>query len=131
MTNTKRIANGLFLLLLSFSVLFFLFDKEAYRTVNTTVEEPRVYVTATGECYHTSSCHYLSRSKIARGLYEARSEGYRACSHCHGRAYGTITVTRTEQVKEDLTGEVAVKAALFASATVAVYALLCAYADRR
>ena len=41
-----------------------------------------VYVTATGECYHRAGCRYLSHSKIAISLKEAKAEGYRPCSVC-------------------------------------------------
>ena len=40
-----------------------------------------VYVTRTGECYHTDSCRYL-KSKIETTLGEADENGYRACSVC-------------------------------------------------
>lgn len=42
-----------------------------------------VYVTKTGDCYHNSSCGYLSRSKIAISKSSALSQGYRACSRCN------------------------------------------------
>ena len=53
--------------------------------------EALVYVTKTGECYHSFGCHYLkSIRKI--GLEQAKSAGYRACSFCNGTPNGTITV---------------------------------------
>lgn len=42
----------------------------------------RVYVTATGECYHRGACRYLSKSKIAISLKDAQARGYRPCSVC-------------------------------------------------
>lgn len=42
-----------------------------------------VYITKTGDCYHNSSCGYLSRSKIAISKSSALSQGYRACSRCN------------------------------------------------
>lgn len=42
-----------------------------------------VYITKTGDCYHSSSCGYLSRSKIAISKSSALSQGYRACSRCN------------------------------------------------
>lgn len=55
-------------------------------------EQPLVYVTKTGECYHSYGCNYLSRSRIPKGLYQAKREGYRRCSVCDGVAYGTVQV---------------------------------------
>lgn len=42
----------------------------------------RVYVTATGECYHRGGCRYLSGGKIAISLKKAKARGYRPCSAC-------------------------------------------------
>ncbi len=41
-----------------------------------------VYITATGECYHRAGCRYLSQSKIAVTLAQAKAQGYRPCSVC-------------------------------------------------
>lgn len=41
-----------------------------------------VYKTKTGECYHTSTCSSLSRSKIETTLQDANAAGLRACSKC-------------------------------------------------
>ena len=54
-------------------------------------EEGLVYVTRTGECYHTSWCFYL-KSVIKMGIEQAKKSGYRACSYCHGTPNGTILV---------------------------------------
>lgn len=42
-----------------------------------------VYITKTGDCYHSSGCGYLSRSKIAVSKSSAINDGYRPCSRCH------------------------------------------------
>lgn len=42
-----------------------------------------VYITKTGDCYHSSNCGYLSRSKIAISKSSALTQGYRACSRCN------------------------------------------------
>ena len=42
-----------------------------------------VYITKTGEKYHTSSCRYLKKSKIAISLSNAKSSGYTACKVCN------------------------------------------------
>jgi len=42
-----------------------------------------VYVTKTGEKYHTSNCSYLRKSKIEKSLSDAVDEGYEPCSRCH------------------------------------------------
>ncbi|MDK2866179.1 MAG: hypothetical protein PWP51_20 [Clostridiales bacterium] len=41
-----------------------------------------VYITRTGECYHTGSCYHLRLSKIKTTLEKAKADGYRPCSHC-------------------------------------------------
>ncbi len=42
-----------------------------------------VYITRTGEKYHQGGCRYLSQSKIAISLADARAQGYDACSVCY------------------------------------------------
>ncbi len=42
-----------------------------------------VYITKTGDCYHSSNCGYLSRSKISISKSSAVSQGYRPCSRCN------------------------------------------------
>jgi hypothetical protein len=41
-----------------------------------------VYITATGEKYHRDGCRYLSQSKIAISLADAKARGYTPCSVC-------------------------------------------------
>ena len=41
-----------------------------------------VYITKTGECYHSSGCSSLKKSKIETTLQSAIDRGYRACSKC-------------------------------------------------
>jgi len=41
-----------------------------------------VYITKTGEKYHTGSCRYLSKSKIPITLKDAKARGYGPCSVC-------------------------------------------------
>ena len=45
-------------------------------------EDPIVYITKTGEKYHTGTCSYLRQSKIPIPLSEAVSGGYTPCSRC-------------------------------------------------
>jgi len=42
-----------------------------------------VYTTRTGSKYHTSGCSYLSKSKIAISLSDAKAEGLTPCSRCN------------------------------------------------
>ncbi|MEA4895137.1 MAG: MBL fold metallo-hydrolase [Oscillospiraceae bacterium] len=42
-----------------------------------------VYVTKTGSKYHLDGCRYLSKSKIAISLSDAKSQGYTPCSVCN------------------------------------------------
>lgn len=77
-------------------LLFFVFISRTnfYIASAKTIEknEPRVYITNYGECYHHSDCGYLWKSKRAIGLYQARQRGYIACFRCGGEADGTIKV---------------------------------------
>jgi hypothetical protein len=41
-----------------------------------------VYVTKTGKKYHRSGCGYLSHSKRAIELSDAKAAGYTPCSRC-------------------------------------------------
>jgi hypothetical protein len=41
-----------------------------------------VYITKTGEKYHRAGCQYLSSSKIAVSLADAKARGYTPCSVC-------------------------------------------------
>lgn len=41
----------------------------------------KVFVTATGECYHVRGCRYLAKSCIPISLKDAKA-GYRPCSVC-------------------------------------------------
>lgn len=41
-----------------------------------------VYITKTGEKYHTENCHYLKNSKIVITLEKALETGYEACKVC-------------------------------------------------
>ena len=45
-------------------------------------KEQTVYITRTGKKYHTATCRYLSRSKIAVSLKDAKANGYTPCSVC-------------------------------------------------
>jgi hypothetical protein len=41
-----------------------------------------VYITKTGAKYHRGTCQYLSHSKIAITLANAKAQGYTPCSVC-------------------------------------------------
>lgn len=60
-----------------------------------------VYITETGNCYHTESCGYL-KSKIKTTLEEAIIEGYRRCSRCNPPIYtGDATPAPTEAKRSE------------------------------
>ena len=42
-----------------------------------------VYVTKTGEKYHSDGCQYLRKSQIPISLADAKAGGYTPCSKCH------------------------------------------------
>jgi hypothetical protein len=48
----------------------------------TQTKEQTVYITKTGKKYHLATCRYLSQSKIAISLKDAKANGYTACSVC-------------------------------------------------
>lgn len=54
-------------------------------------QEGLVYITNTGDCYHSLSCHYL-KSSNAIGIDRAKAQGYSACSYCHGKYVEQIVV---------------------------------------
>lgn len=125
MKIVKYIGIGVLLFALTFSMMFFLSDKTKYETIDNYVQEPRVYVTDHGECYHSFGCHYLSQSRNAKGLYKAQSQGYRACSYCNGIPYGTIEVNYYKTEIKDITNEVATQSFIFASVSISIYAVGC------
>ena len=101
----------IFLLIIPTFLLFNVWDvggteKAIYEYETITEQQPKVYITKYGECYHSAGCQYLWNSSNPIGLYKAKSEGYFACSVCGGTSYGTITVTYQKQV---LVGENHVK----------------------
>lgn len=46
-------------------------------------DETVVYVTKSGEKYHTADCTYLTDSAIPVSLEQALAEGKTPCSYCH------------------------------------------------
>ena len=54
-------------------------------------EQGLVYVTNTGEKYHSYDCHYL-KSVNAIGKNEAEKRGYAECSYCNGKYAETVVV---------------------------------------
>lgn len=48
-----------------------------------TKQSVTVYVTNTGEKYHTAGCQYLKKSQIPIDLNDALAQGYEPCSKCH------------------------------------------------
>ncbi len=53
----------------------------------------QVYITQTGEKYHTSSCRYLKESKIETTLEKALESGYEACKVCKPNTVNSINST--------------------------------------
>lgn len=56
-------------------------DTEDYLSYYT--DETIVYVTKSGEKYHTADCSYLTDSKMPVSLEQAVTEGKTPCSRCH------------------------------------------------
>ncbi len=70
------------LLALVFSLVF-IAESVPTVVVNAAEETTVVYVTKTGEKYHSEGCRYLKKSKIEKSLEDAIDEGYEPCSVCH------------------------------------------------
>jgi len=83
---------SLFLFLLIFLLSYSLSDKNKIEYTVEYIEEPRVFVTTYGECYHSPHCHYLKNSSIEIGLNQAQEKGYKPCSYCHGSSDSVITI---------------------------------------
>ena len=70
-----------------------------------------VYVTKTGEKYHTESCRYLKYSKIAIDLAKAQQQDYTPCKVCKPATVvkkktstaSTVTTTETTTTKTTTT----------------------------
>ena len=90
--------------------MFFLFfgwfscdAQPVYKTEKVVETQAKVYVTKTGDCYHSSSCSYLHSSKIPMGKQEAIDSGYYACSRCGGKSNGSIEVSYKRKKEVDPT----------------------------
>lgn len=62
-----------------------------------------VYVTDSGEKYHSAGCRYLSRSQNSITLEDAVNEGYSPCSRCNPPVYdgGTVEVPPSTESNEN------------------------------
>lgn len=63
-----------------------LITKEENKQINSNTTEENeviVYITKTGEKYHTAGCSYLKKSKIPIELSDAKNNGYTPCSRCN------------------------------------------------
>lgn len=47
-------------------------------------KSPTVYITDTGEKYHSAGCSSLRKSRIPISLKQARARGHEPCSRCGG-----------------------------------------------
>lgn len=56
--------------------------KQAYNDGYGESDSKTVYITDTGEKYHSSGCQYLRKSKHAISISQAKSRGYTPCSKC-------------------------------------------------
>lgn len=90
--NAKYIPIILSIFLIVFTISFVLEDKTSFECTSTFEEQSMVYITEYGNCYHSVDCHYLRQSKIEKGLYEAKANGYMECSYCHGCSKSVIRV---------------------------------------
>ncbi len=97
MKNTfKHLVCIVLIMIAIFFISFVYADKTRTEYRTSYEEQPLVFVTKSGECYHSVGCCYLIQSKIPKGLEQARDSGFRCCSVCNGIASGTILVEVTE-----------------------------------
>jgi len=75
---------------------FFLF---IFFILSTAANAQTVYVTRTGEKYHTGGCRYLHSSKIQTTLAEAKADGYDACKVCKPPTVVTATTPKPQPAK--------------------------------
>ena len=121
----KHVFIILAMMIIIFSISFALEDKTVYDYTSTYEEQPAVYVSKYGDCYHSISCHYLSQSMIEKGLYEALDNGYRACSHCNGISHGTVQVEHREYYEvTDYTNAISYSCLRAVYITLVIYLLL-------
>lgn len=95
----KALKHVMIIIPIAIAVFFISFafeDKTTFEYNSTFEEQPAVYITKYGDCYHSIGCHYLNQSRIEKGLYEVQKSGYRECSYCGGHSYGTIQVEHRE-----------------------------------
>lgn len=48
------------------------------------IQAEKVYITATGQCYHSKNCIYTTYGSTEITLAEAEERGLRPCSYCQG-----------------------------------------------
>ncbi|MFX4261144.1 hypothetical protein ACOBQJ_02970 [Pelotomaculum propionicicum] len=58
-------------------------ETQTQTPAQTEKKEITVYVTDTGEKYHTAGCSSLSKSKIPMSLSDAKAAGYTPCGRCN------------------------------------------------
>ncbi len=63
--------------------------------VNAASGDTIVYITKSGECYHTSGCSSLRKSKIETTLQNAVDKGLRPCSKCKPGSLDATSTTST------------------------------------
>lgn len=61
-----------------------------------------VYITRTGNKYHTSTCQYLKYSRIGVLLSVAKAQGYTACSACHSAGVKNPVAPKQKQQQQSI-----------------------------
>ena len=69
-----------------YATLLFILGNHAINSVQPNGDSV-VYVTRTGEKYHSEKCRHLSQSKYKTTIEDARKNGYTACSVCDPPRY--------------------------------------------
>lgn len=58
-------------------------NQESTKTIEESKGEVIVYITETGQKYHTADCSYLKKTPTGLDLVEALEQGYEPCSRCN------------------------------------------------
>ena len=112
-----------------FLISFLCADKTKSVWEVVTEEQPCVYITIYGSKYHAFDCFYL-KSRIARGLREARNNGYTLCSYCHGISNNTILIESTICKEIDNTKAATIQSVIIAFSTSVLYGVMCGFSKK-
>lgn len=71
--------------------------------INFSISAQTVYITKSGEKFHTCTCRYLSKSKISISLSEAQEKGYTGCKVCKPSSITSTKKSSLNNQKKNVT----------------------------